>query len=210
LDVKKTGSTFSVTIEPDGTETLDGNLELSITDKNQAVRLTSNGTNWDILSPHNINGWAIYDDLASATAPIVINSTKHQVSIDGSGPTNNVTYLPTGVSSLWNATLNKITPAKLGDSYDIRVDFKIEPTNTNDYANFILDIGTDVAPNPIVNRSLTFLKTGVSSFSVGFPVAATSDFIANGGRIFIDTSESTSTISLSDVDLFIKRDFATL
>ena len=57
LDVKKTGSSFSVTIDADGTETIDGNLTLSITDKNQAVRLISNGTNWDILSPHNINGW---------------------------------------------------------------------------------------------------------------------------------------------------------
>jgi len=210
LDVKKTGSTFSVTIDPDGTETIDGNLTLSITDKNQAVRLISNGTNWDILSPHNINGWAIYDDLASATTPIVINNTKHQITIDGSGPTNNVTYLPVGVSLLWDTTLNKIIPAKLGDAYDIRVDFKIEPTNINDYANFILDIGTDLSPNPIINRSLTFLKTGVSSFSIGFPIAAISDFIANGGRMFIDTSESTSNIDLSDVDLFIKRDFATL
>lgn len=210
LDVKKTGSTFSVTINPDGTETIDGNLTLSITDKNQAVRLISNGTNWEILSPHNINGWAIYDDLASATTPIVINNTKYQITIDGSGPTNNVTYLPVGVSLLWDATLNKIIPAKLGDAYDIRVDFKIEPTNINDYANFILDIGTNLSPNPIINRSLTFLKTGVSSFSIGFPVAAISDFIANGGRMFIDTSGSTSTINLSDVDLFIKRDFATL
>jgi hypothetical protein len=210
LDVKKTGSTFSVTINPDGTETIDGNLTLSITDKNQAVRLISNGTNWEILSPHNINGWAIYDDLASATTPIVINNTKYQITIDGSGPTNNVTYLPVGVLLLWDTTLNKIIPAKLGDAYDIRVDFKIEPTNINDYANFILDIGTDLSPNPIINRSLTFLKTGVSSFSIGFPVAAISDFIANGGRMFIDTSGSTSTINLSDVDLFIKRDFATL
>jgi hypothetical protein len=210
LDVKKTGSTFSVTINPDGTETIDGNLTLSITDKNQAVRLISNGTNWEILSPHNINGWAIYDDLASATTPIVINNTKYQITIDGSGPTNNVTYLPVGVLLLWDTTLNKIIPAKLGDAYDIRVDFKIEPTNINDYANFILDIGTNLSPNPIINRSLTFLKTGVSSFSIGFPVAAISDFIANGGRMFIDTSGSTSTINLSDVDLFIKRDFATL
>ena len=210
LDVKKTGSTYSVTIDPDGTETIDGNLTLAITDKNQAVRLISNGTNWDILSPHNINGWAIYDDLASATTPVVVNNTKHQITIDGSGPTNNVTYLPVGISSLWNTTSNKIIPAKLGDAYDIRVDFKIEPTNINDYANFILDIGTVVAPNPIINRSLTFLKTGISSFSIGFPVAAIQEFITNGGRMFIDTSVSTSNVSISDVDLFIKRDFATL
>ena len=210
LDVKKTGSTYSVTVEPDGTETIDGNLTLAITDKNQAVRFVSNGTNWEILSPHNVNGWAIYDDLASATTPVSIVNTKHQITIDGLGPVNETTYLPIGVTSLWNSTTNKITPAKLGDAYDIRVDFEVDATSVNDYANFIVDIGTDVSPNPIVNRSITFQKTGVSSFSVGFPVGVRSDFMTNGARLFIDTSGSGSTIQLSNVDLFIKRDFATL
>ena len=210
LDVKKTGSTYSVTVEPDGTETIDGNLTLAITDKNQAVRFVSNGTNWEILSPHNVNGWAIYDDLASATTPVSIANTKHQITIDGLGPVNETTYLPIGVTSLWNSTTNKITPAKLGDAYDIRVDFEVDATSVNDYANFIVDIGTDVSPNPIVNRSITFQKTGVSSFSVGFPVGVRPDFMTNGARLFIDTSESGSTIQLSNVDLFIKRDFATL
>ena len=210
LDVKKTGSTYSVTVEPDGTETIDGNLTLAITDKNQAVRFVSNGTNWEILSPHNVNGWAIYDDLASATTPVSIVNTKHQITIDRLGPVNETTYLPIGVTSLWNSTTNKITPAKLGDAYDIRVDFEVDATSVNDYANFIVDIGTDVSPNPIVNRSITFQKTGVSSFSVGFPVGVRSDFMTNGARLFIDTSGSGSTIQLSNVDLFIKRDFATL
>ena len=209
--VKKLGSSHPVTIATDNSnQTIDGNLTLSITDKNQAVRLVSDGSNWRVLSPHNTNGWAIYDDYASALTPVSIINEKKLIEIDALGPSNNITYLPSGVLSLWNATDSKITPAKLGDSYDIRVDFKIEPTNINDYANFILDIGTDITPNPIVNRSLTFLKTGVSSFSIGFPVAAIQEFITNGGRMFIDTSESTSTITLSDVDLFIKRDFAIL
>ena len=210
LDVKKTGSTFSVTIDPDGTETIDGNLTLSITDKNQAVRLISNGTNWNILSPHSINGWAIYDDLASTTTPVSVNSEKKQIEIDGLGTTTETTYLPVGISSLWDSVLNKITPAKLGDAYDIRVDFKVNPGTVNDYANFILDIGTDVAPNAIVNRSITFKRTGISSFSIGFPMAAIAEFMTNGGRLFIDTSVSGSTIDVSDIDLFIKRDFATL
>jgi len=210
LDVKKTGSTYSVTVEPDGTETIDGNLTLAITDNNQAVRFVSNGTNWEILSPHNVNGWAIYDDLASVTTPVSIANTKHQITIDGLGPVNETTYLPIGVTSLWNSTTNKITPAKLGDAYDIRVDFEVDATSVNYYANFIVDIGTDVSPNPIVNRSITFQKTGVSSFSVGFPVGVKSDFMTNGARLFIDTSGSGSTIQLSNVDLFIKRDFSTL
>lgn len=210
LDVKKTGSTHSVTIDPAGTETIDGNSTLIITDKNQAVRFVSNGTNWDILSPHNINGWAIYDDLASTTTAVSVNNQKKQIEIDGLGTTTETTYLPVGISSLWDSVSNKITPAKLGDAYDIRVDFKVDPGTINDYANFILDIGTDLAPNPIVNRSITFKKTGISSFSIGFPMASIAEFMTNGGRLFIDTSVSGSTIDVSDIDLFIKRDFATL
>jgi len=210
LDIKKTGSTYSVTIDPDGTETIDGNSTLIITDKNQSVRLVSNGTNWDLLSPHNINGWAIYDDLASATTAVSVNNQKKQIEIDGLGTTTETTYLPVGISSLWDSVSNKITPAKLGDAYDIRVDFKVDPGTINDYANFILDIGTTLAPNPIVNRSITFQKTGISSFSIGFPVAAISEFMTNGGKLFIDTSVSGSSIDVSDIDLFIKRDFATL
>ena len=210
LDIKKTGSTYSVTIDPDGTETIDGNSTLIITDKNQAVRLVSNGTTWDLLSPHNINGWAIYDDLASATTAVSVNNQKKQIEIDGLGTTTETTYLPVGISSLWDTVSNKITPAKLGDAYDIRVDFKVNPGTINDYANFILDIGTTLAPNPIVNRSITFQKTGISSFSIGFPMAAIAEFMTNGGRLFIDTSVSGSTIDVSDIDLFIKRDFATL
>jgi hypothetical protein len=210
LDIKKTGSTYSVTIDPDGTETIDGNSTLIITDKNQSVRLVSNGTTWDLLSPHNINGWAIYDDLASATTAVSVNNQKKQIEIDGLGTTTETTYLPVGISSLWDSVSNKITPAKLGDAYDIRVDFKVDPGTINDYANFILDIGTTLAPNPIVNRSITFQKTGISSFSIGFPVAAISEFMTNGGKLFIDTSVSGSSIDVSDIDLFIKRDFATL
>lgn len=210
LDVKKTGSTYSVTIDPDLAETIDGDSSLIITEKNQSVKLISNGSNWEVLFPHRITGWAIYDDQASHTSAITVNNTKHLITIDGLGTTTNTTYLPAAVTEFWNTTDNKIVPAKLGDAYDIRLDFKAQPTNQADYANLILDVGTTGSPIPVVNRSIAFLKTGISSFSVGFPIGTLSDFLTNGGKFYFDTSVSGDSVDISDVVLFIKRDYSTL
>jgi len=210
LDVKKTGSTYSVTIDPDLAETIDGDSSLIITEKNQSVKLISNGSNWEVLFPHRITGWAIYDDQASHTSAITVNNTKHPITIDGLGTTTNTTYLPAAVTEFWNTTNNKIVPAKLGDAYDIRLDFKAQPTNQSDYANLILDVGTIGSPIPVVTRSVSFLKTGISSFSVGFPIGTLSDFLTNGGKFYFDTSVSGDSVDISDVVLFMKRDHSTL
>lgn len=209
LDIKKLGSTADIIIDGNGSETIDGDLTLTVTDKNQTIRLISDGSNWKVLSPHSITGWAIYDDSASHTTPVVVNNSETQLTIDTLGTTTETLYLPANVTSLWNTTTNRIAPAKLGDAYDIRIDFEATPSNVNDYANLILDVG-DGGSIPLVNRSISFLKTGASSFSVGFPIAATSEFLTNGGRIFFDTSVSGASVSVANIVLFIKRDFSTL
>lgn len=48
LTVKKTGSTFSTTIEGDGTETIDGELNQLLSNENAAITIVSNSTGWDI------------------------------------------------------------------------------------------------------------------------------------------------------------------
>ena len=216
LDIKKLGASAvdglrdNVIVYANGTETIDGNPSTTITDQNQSIRLISDGSNWKILSPHRITGWAIYDDQASHTSAITVNNTKHLITIDGLGTTTNTTYLPAAVTEFWNTTDNKIVPAKLGDAYDIRLDFNAQPTNQSDYANLILDVGTTGSPIPVVNRSISFLKTGISSFSVGFPIGTLSDFLTNGGKFYFDTSVSGDSVDISDVVLFIKRDYSTL
>ena len=216
LDIKKLGASAvdglqdNVIVYANGTETIDGNPSTTITDQNQSIRLISDGSNWKILSPHNITGWAIYDDAASHTTPIVVNNNRYQVLIDNLGTSSNSNYLPSGVTEFWDTTNNKITPAKLGDAYDIRIDFEAQAAaGSSSYANLILDVGDGVSI-PIVNRNISFQGTTLSSFSVGFPIAAMDDFMLNGGKIYFDTSISEDSITLSNVVLFIKRDFSTL
>jgi hypothetical protein len=216
LDIKKLGASAvgglqdNVIVYANGTETIDNNASITITDQNQAIRLIADGSNWKILSPHNITGWAIYDDEASHTTPITVNNTKYPISIDNLGTSSNSNYLPSGVTQLWDTINNKITPAKLGDAYDIRIDFEAQAAaGASSYANLILDVGDGVSI-PIVNRNISFQGTTLSSFSIGFPIAAMDDFMLNGGKIYFDTSISGDSITLSNVVLFIKRDFSPL
>lgn len=47
--VKKRGAAFVVTIAADGIETIDGENTIGLTQQNEAVRLHSDGANWNIL-----------------------------------------------------------------------------------------------------------------------------------------------------------------
>jgi hypothetical protein len=70
-----------------------------------------------------------------------------------------------------------------------------------------LDIGTILTPNPIVSRTIGFPSNALSSFTVGFPVGVTQEFLTNGGRILF-TNVGGGDIDISDISLFIKRDFS--
>ena len=212
LDIKKIGSTGNVTITANGAETIDntGVQSIEITDRNQAVRLISWTGGWKILSPHRITGWANYYDSASATTPVLVGvAASLQFQIDGLGNESISDYLPEGVTTLWDTTINdnKIIPAKLGDAYDIRITFKADPSINGALAELVLDIGTTLVPNTIVTRTIGFPSNALSAFTVGFPIGVTQGFLDNGGRIYFNNIGG-GTIDISDISLFIKRDFS--
>ena len=155
-----------------------------------------------------LTGWANYEDATyTSSSKLTSANARTQLTIDKQGSGTNTDYLPEGVTSLWDSTENKITPASVGDAYDLRIDFKIEPQQSTDYAEFELDIGSG-SPIIIASRTLTFAKTGASSFSVGIPIYCLSTFIANGCKMYIDTSGSGDTVHIYDISLTIKRDFS--
>jgi len=153
-------------------------------------------------------GWAIYEDSQyNAGAPLTSSNANTQITINGLGAGTHTTYLPTGVTELWNTTDNKIVADELGDAYDVRLDFKANPATASDYAEIVFDIGDGGGTLPVVSRTITFAKTGASSFSIGFPIAALASFMTNGCKIYIDTSGSGDAVDIYDISLFIKRDF---
>lgn len=153
-------------------------------------------------------GWASYEDSQyTSGAPLNSSNANTQLTINGLGAGTNTTYLPVGVTEFWNTTSNKIVADELGDAYDVRLDFKADPATASDYAEIVFDIGDGGGTVPVVSRTITFAKTGASSFSIGFPIAALASFMTNGCKIYIDTSGSGDAIDIYDISLFIKRDF---
>ena len=158
----------------------------------------------------SVTGWGNYvDSTYTVGSPLNSNGAKTQITIDGLGSGTEVSYLPTGVTALWDTANNKMTPATTGDAYDIRLDFTAEPTTASDYAEVIFEID-DGSSTSLAHRTVTFAKTGATSFSIGLPLAAVADFVTFGGKIYFDTTASGHSIDIYDISLFIKRDFSAI
>ena len=153
----------------------------------------SGGGTW-MLQPH---GWGHYKH---GGVDQVINSTTSKVIIDGLAGTSESSYLPReirGISELWDAVTNKITPISVGDSYSIRIDLPIV-AETGSVTNITIgvDIGGGAAPTDlIVNRHVTAGNATPYTISIGIPIFSLATFITNGGQIFATTDVGTATIS---------------
>lgn len=156
-----------------------------------------------IAKIRSVTGWARYvDSTYTSGSPLSTGSTKIPLSIDG-GTGTVETYLPTGIASLWNTTSNKITPAAEGDAYDVRLDFTATAASGNEVAEVIFEVNGAA----LAHRTVTFAKTGATSFSIGLPLAVDSAFLTHGCSIQFDTGDA---IDIYDISLFIKRDFTAL
>ena len=114
-----------------------------------------------------------------------------------------------GVSDLWDASTNSITPIGLGDSYELRIDLEMTATSSNPTRfTLALDIGTvqngtnGTDSIVIVSESKT-LKAGVPQrHSVSVPIFSLSNFIANNGSIWISADSGTITIAERSISLY--------
>lgn len=210
VTIKKTGTTGNITIDPDGSETIDGSATTTIEQTNQSMSIISDGTVWRKLFPTTSNGWAYYKDATyTSGSPLTLgNGVRTQLTIDGAFGTTNKDYLPDGVADFWDTTENKIIPEKLGDSYDLRLDVKVDvPTNTEDIT-VQLDIGSGAEVN-IVERTFSFAESGDGQrLLIGFPIFCLATFIANGGKIYL--TASAAGFDIYEAAIFIKRDFSPL
>ena len=159
-----------------------------------------------IAKIRSVIGWARYVSQHTAglpNGPLSTGSVKTQLTINGSGTGTETSYLPTGVTSLWNTTTNMITPDAVGDAYDVRLDFTAYPANLSAVAEVIFEVNG----SPLAHRTVTFAKGGPTSFSIGLPLAVDSAFFTHGCSLQFDTSDA---IDIYDISLFIKRDFTAL
>jgi len=120
-----------------------------IYDKTVNKLKTYNGTSWvtieaqtDIFS----GGFADYNDLATQSTPLVVTVAGSPVSLtnDGLGAFTNKTYLPTGVTDVWDTSTNMFdwSDLSLGDMVDIRLDIDLITASPNTEIKVDLHLGT--------------------------------------------------------------------
>lgn len=79
-------------------------------------------------------GWADYNDTATTLAPIACPAgVWTQLTNDGLGVVTNTSFLPPGVTQLWNTTTNEIDMSDLavGDCVSLRIDLYVTPAMNN-------------------------------------------------------------------------------
>jgi hypothetical protein len=131
------------------------------------------------------------------------------MTVDGLGSTTNTDFLPAGVTDFWDTTNNKITPQKVGDAYDLRIDFTVDVPANTESITLELDIGDGSPDIPVVTRGIQFSEGGAGQLvSIGFPIFSLSTFLANGGKIYL--TPSAAGFDLYNFQIFIKRDFSPL
>jgi len=154
-------------------------------------------------------GWAVYEDNTyTVGSPLVIASARAILTNDGAGAGTNKSQLPDGVTDFWDTTLNKILGQTVGDALDIRIQFKAKCSTVSAYFDFEIDIGGSLGV--ITARTLGSSKgaNNEQRYSVGLPVFTLATFVANGGSIYLNSIDDGTTVSIYDIQIFIKRDYA--
>jgi hypothetical protein len=146
-------------------------------------------------------GFADYNDLATATTPISVTGGVGYVDItnDTLGSFTNLTYLPEGVSNVWNGTssLFEFTELSLGDMIDIRLDIEVTTTANNQEVEVVLELGTNTTPYEIPYTVNSFKSSGTYKINKynGFYIGS-NDTLTGGGKFKIK-SDANCTVKVN-------------
>jgi hypothetical protein len=148
-------------------------------------------------------GWAQYKDTTyNVGSPLVMASTVRTKLLNNAGIVLN-SQLPTGVTSFWDETTNKLLAVNENDSFILDVRFKAKSTSVNDSFTISIDIGG--ALGEITANSKLFIKAANTeqNFSIPLHYFTGSTFITNGGEIYIQST--TGELSIYDINFLITR-----
>lgn len=105
-----------------------------------------------------------YNDNATSTTPIVITGGGGYVFLtnDELGSFTNKLYPPTGVSDIWDASLNQFdfTELNLGSIVHYRLDVSITTTSVNQEVDIALDLGIGASPYTLTVKRDEFKSAG--------------------------------------------------
>ena len=133
------------------------------------VNGTDYNTQW--ATPDNRQGFADYNDSATATSPIsLVANSWAVVTNDTLGAFTNTTYIPDGVSSLFSSNEIDVSDLELGDAILIRYDFTITPQVNGSFAELRLSLGSGGGAYHL-NRPIGTLANGA-----GYQYQVTGEF----------------------------------
>ena len=154
-------------------------------------------------------GWVIYQDSTyTAGSPLSVASAKVQLTNDGLGAGTNKSDLPEDVTDFWDSVTNTIISDNEGASFDIRLQFTATSSAVNTYFDVTFDIGG--AGTTIIAGQTKIAPKGIgvpTRYTVDIPIFSLATFIANGCKIYLDTSAAAFTLSVYDIYLMVKRDY---
>lgn len=157
-----------------------------------------------ITSLENIShkiGFGDYNDSATATTPISVTGGAGLVDLtnDALGTYTTNTYLPSGISKLWDDVTNRFyfNELSLGDMVDIRCDIEVTTTANNQEIKLVLELGTSTVPFEIPYRTSQYKTTGTYKVNVlnGFYIGS-NDTLTGGGRFRIE-SDANCTVKVN-------------
>lgn len=151
----------------------------------------------------NYTGWQqVTDTTYTSGSPLAIASGVTGKILTGTVTEIN-TQLPTGISTFWNNTTDKLVAVNNGDAFTLSLRFKAKMN----VASGIADIGINIggALNVISEETLIFSKgSGVEQrFDIDLSYFTGTTFIANGG--IIEVTPLNGNIQIYDIVLVIIR-----
>ena len=152
---------------------------------------------------YNFTGWEqITDSTYTSGSPLVILSGVTGKILTGT-VTKIQTQLPTGVTTFWDASTDKLVAVNNGDAFALSLRFKAKMNVANGLTDVAINIGG--ALNKISNETIVFSKgSGVEQkFDIDLSYFTGTTFIANGG--IIEILPLNGDISIYDIVLVIFR-----
>ena len=166
-------------------------------------------TNNNSTEMYGIGGWGNYDAGLTAPVSLTVNTTPSKFQSDALGSGSNSDYLPLqirGISELWDAINDKITPIGVGDTYDVSINLEIL-TKIGAPKDLIVtpDIGGAAGITIPIPGAIVPVETSLVPFTlpIYFKVFSLATFLLNGAQIFLATDAGTITIGARSI--FIER-----
>jgi hypothetical protein len=152
----------------------------------------------------NETGWAVY---VGSTNSLTIAGDRQQITIDGLSAFTETNYLPATSGQLWDSTLNKVVSANIGNAFECRLQFQVDPViAADDHFDIEWDIGG--AGTNVISETTIISPKGADPFdvSISIPLFSLGTFVTNGCKVFINADLGYD-FAMTNFSIMIKQDY---